>query len=239
MERLDKIISSQEICSRKEVRAFIKKQRIKINGEPARKSDMKIDPERDIIEIDGEILNYRRFVYIMMNKPKGVLSASNDRDAETVIDLLPDEMKRKNLFPAGRLDKDTTGLLIITDDGEFAHDFLSPKKHVWKLYSALLDGELSDDKKKILENGIELSDGTVFKPARVYINGESRRDAKIEICEGKFHQVKKMFEFVGLSVLELRRLRVGGLFLDEKLSEGDCRYMTEFEISSIFSSHNS
>lgn len=240
MERLDKILSSQEICSRKEVKAFIKNQRIKINGEAARRSDMKIDPENDIIEIDGEILNYQRFVYIMMNKPKGVLSASNDRNAETVIDLLPSEMKRKNLFPAGRLDKDTTGLLIITDDGEFAHNFLSPKKHVWKLYNALLDGEISDNKKKILENGIVLSDGTEFKPARVYINDENnRRNIEIEICEGKFHQVKKMFNFIGLNVVELRRLRIGSLFLDENLNEGESKYLTEFEISSIFHSNNS
>ena len=240
MERLDKILSSQEICSRKEVKAFLKNKRIKINGEFARKSDMKIDPEGDIIEIDGEILDYRKFVYIMMNKPKGVLSASNDRNAETVIDLLPGEMKRKNLFPAGRLDKDTTGLLVITDDGGFAHDFLSPKKHVWKLYNAILDGELSEDKRKILENGIELSDGTVYKPAKVYIkNADDRRDVEIEICEGKFHQVKKMFNFVGLSVIELHRIRIGDLFLDENLKEGESRYMTDFEISSIFNRHNS
>ena len=153
MERLDKILSSQEICSRKEVKSFIKNRRIRINGEFVLKSDMNVDPENDIIEIDGELLDYRRFVYIMMNKPKGVLSASNDKNAATVIDLLPQEMKRKNLFPAGRLDKDTTGLLIITDDGEFAHNFLSPKKHVPKLYRALLDGELTDEKKIIRRFG--------------------------------------------------------------------------------------
>ncbi len=240
MERLDKILSSQGICSRKEVKNFIKNKRITINGIPPIKSDTKVDPQSDIIKIDGETLNYQKFIYIMMNKPKGVLSASTDRRAETVIDLLPENLRRKNLFPAGRLDKDTTGLLIITDDGEFAHNMLSPKKHVRKLYRAVLDGELDDDKKSVLENGIELSDGTVFKSAKVYITDENnRRDVQIEICEGKFHQVKKMFAFVGLTVTELNRLRIGELYLDENLRPSECRLMSGSEIQSIFRGNNS
>ena len=176
----------------------------------------------------------------MMNKPKGVLSASNDKNAETVIDLLPDDLKRKNLFPAGRLDKDTTGLLIITDDGEFAHNMLSPKKHVPKLYRAVLDGELSDKNKTILESGITLSDGTQYKPAKVFVKNENnRREVEIEICEGKFHQVKKMFEFVGLTVVDLTRLRVGGLNLDENLALGNAKLLSRIELSLIFSGNNS
>lgn len=240
MERLDKILSSQGVCSRKEVKSFLKNKRIKINGEFPLKSDTKIDPECDIIEIDGEPLPYRKFIYIMMNKPKGVLSASNDSRAQTVIDLLPENLRRRNLFPAGRLDKDTTGLLIITDDGDFAHNMLSPKKHVWKLYKATLDGELSDKNKSILENGVAFPDGTSYKPARLYINDESnRREVEIEICEGKFHQVKKMFEFVNLTVVELQRLRIGNLNLDENLVEGECRLLSAAEISSIFRGNNS
>ena len=240
MERLDKILSSQGICSRKEVKNFIKNKRIRINGISPIKSDTKVDPESDIIEIDGEKLNYRKFIYIMMNKPQGVLSASDDRRAETVIDILPDHLRRKNLFPAGRLDKDTTGLLIITDDGEFAHNMLSPKKHIWKLYHASLDGELTDEKRKILENGITLSNGTNFKPARVFIKDlNNRSEVEIEICEGKFHQVKKMFAFVDLTVIKLNRLRIGNLYLDENLVEGECRLLSDDEIQLIFRGNNS
>lgn len=239
MERLDKILSSQGICSRKEAKALAADGKIKINGTPARRADIKLDPEKDIVEIDGNVLDYKRFVYIMMNKPKGVLSASSDKRDKTVIDLLPDELQRGGLFPAGRLDRDTTGLLIITDDGDFAHRMLSPKKHVYKLYRAVLDGELSDEQIKTLEGGIELKDGTCFKPARVNIPDSSdRRIAEIEICEGKFHQVKKMFSFVGLEVVDLKRLRIGGLWLDADLDEGSSRYLSDFELKFIFDCHN-
>lgn len=240
MERLDKILSSQGICSRKEVKKLIKSNRIKINGKLPSKSDIKLDPECDIIEIDSEKLFYRKFIYIMMNKPKGVLSASTDRHAQTVIDLLPDDLRRPGLFPAGRLDKDTTGLLIITDDGGLAHNMLSPNKHVWKLYKACLDGELTDDKRSILENGITFQDQTEYKPARIsFPNENNRREVEIEIHEGKFHQVKKMFEFVSLTVVELKRIRIGSLILDENLAEGECRLLSNCEVSSIFSSNNS
>ena len=175
-----------------------------------------------------------------MNKPKGVLSASNDKHAKTVIDLLPTEFMRSNLFPAGRLDKDTTGLLIITDDGDFAHRMLSPKKNVYKLYTAKLDGVLTDKQAEILENGIEMKDGTVFKPARVHFPDLSNKTvANIEICEGKFHQVKKMFAFVGLTVVELKRLRIGNLWLDENLVEGESKFISEIELNSIFDCQNS
>lgn len=239
MERLDKILSSQGICSRKEAKGLVMKQKIKINGALVRRSDIKINPDCDIIEVDGVAVEYRPFVYIMMNKPKGVLSASNDRNAKTVIDLLPDNYKRKGLFPAGRLDKDTTGLLIITDDGDFAHRMLSPKKHVYKLYNASLDGELTDIMVQTLENGIELADGTEFKPARIsFPDSNDRTSVNIEICEGKYHQVKRMFEFVGLFVTELKRIRIGSLYLDRNLSDGECRFLKELELKDIFNRHN-
>ncbi len=239
MERLDKILSSQGVCSRKEIKELLKNKKIKINGAFAAKSDMKINPEHDIIEIDGVVLPYRKFLYIMMNKPSGVLSASRDKNTPTVIDLIPDNLRRRNLFPAGRLDKDTTGLLIITDDGNFAHDMLSPKKHVYKLYEAELDGDFNDAKKNILESGITLSDGTVFKPAKIHSDfNNNPRIVHIEICEGKFHQVKRMFEYVGLSVINLKRLRIGMLNLDKNLAPGECRLLTDEELTLIFNGHS-
>lgn len=240
MERLDKILTSQGICSRREAKSLVQKQKIKINGTIVLKSDIKIDPDSDIIEVDGLTVSYKRCVYIMMNKPSGVLSASTDKNAETVIDLLPEKIKRRNLFPAGRLDKDTTGLMIITDDGDFAHRMLAPKNHVYKLYNAVLNGELSENCVKILENGIILSDGTQFKPARIrFPDSSDRTSVNIEICEGKFHQVKRMFEYVGFSVVKLKRLRIGSLELDKNLPEGCCRYLEDFELKSIFNGNNS
>lgn len=234
MERLDKILSSQGVCSRKEAKSLVLKQRIKINGELVRKSDIKINPDSDIIEIDGVKLSYMRYVYIMMNKPKGVLSASTDKHTQTVIDLLPQEYRRNGLFPAGRLDKDTTGLLIITDDGDFTHRMLSPKKHIYKKYRAWLDCELTTGGIAALENGVELEDGTYFQPAKISFANDDKTVADIEICEGKFHQVKRMFAYVGCEVQELKRLKIGGLSLDENLLVGECRYLTEYELISIF-----
>ena len=234
MERLDKFLSTQGICSRKDARKLASDKKITVNGEPVRKTDIKIDPENDIIEIGGKRIEYKKYVYIMMNKPEGVLSASNDRNAETVIDLLPEEYRRPGLFPAGRLDRDTTGLLIITDDGDFAHRMLSPKKHVTKLYKALLDAPVTDRDITVIESGITLKDGTVYRPGKITEN--SGNTVKIEITEGKFHEVKNMFAYVGKTVEKLERLRIGGLVLDENLKRGECRYLTDFEILSIFNS---
>lgn len=239
MERLDKILSSQGICSRKEAKSLAGKQKIKVNNEIVRKCDIKVDPKSDIIEVDGRMVKYNKYVYIMMNKPKGVVSASTDKREKTVIDLLPADLKRNNLFPAGRLDKDTTGLLIITDDGDFAHKMLSPKNKVYKLYEAELDGELTDSQKDVLEGGIEMSDGTVFKPARIsFPSSDDKTRVHIEICEGKFHQVKRMFAFVGRTVVQLKRLRIGELLLDERLGEGGCKFLTDFELAVIFNREN-
>ena len=236
MERLDKILSSQGICSRKEAKELAADKKITVNGITVRRSDIKLDPDNDIIEIAGNRLQYRKYVYIMMNKPEGVLSASNDRSAETVIDLLPDRYKRPGLFPAGRLDRDTTGLLIITDDGDFAHNMLSPKKHVAKLYKATLDSPVTKEDIAVLESGITLRGGTSYRPAKV-LECEGNT-VKIEITEGKFHEVKNMFAYVGKTVQMLERLRIGGLVLDKNLGRGECRYLNDFEISSVFHSDN-
>ena len=238
--RLDKFLSSQNICSRKDAGKLVREKRVTVNGNAAPKSDIKIDPERDIIEVDGKTVAYMEHIYIMMNKPKGVLSASNDKNAPTVIDLLPETLKRRGLFPAGRLDKDTTGLLIITDDGDFAHKMLAPKSGVFKLYKAQLDKDLTDEGKASLEKGITLADGTAFRPAVVSFENEGDRSSVfIKITEGKFHEVKRMFAYCGCEVLELERKCIGELALDGQLSVGEARLISERELKMIFCSHNS
>ncbi len=235
MERIDKILVSQNFGSRKQVHALIKNSCVKINGEVCRLKDYKINPENDEIVVNGEKLQYNLHVYIMMNKPSGVLSASNDKNEKTVIDLLPDELKRKGLFPAGRLDKDTEGLLIITDDGDFAHKMLSPKKKVYKLYMAVVDGEITEDTICAFEQGIVFADGTKCLPAKLEAEKiDENSTGFVKICEGKFHQVKKMFLTCGLKVVYLKRLQVGGLKLDVNLHKGEARKMTELEKSLIF-----
>ena len=232
MERIDKILSSQNIASRSEVKDMIRKKRVSVNGKIVLKPDEKFEPETAEISVDGKVISFKKYVYIMMNKPSGVLSASNDRYAETVIDLLPKEMQRRGLFPAGRLDKDTEGFVLITDDGELAHKMLSPKNHVYKLYKAVVDKILTDEDVHAFEKGISLGKDD-FLPASMKILDE--HTALVEICEGKFHQVKKMFNAVGANVIYLKRLRIGGVFLDENLSAGECRQLTENEISDILS----
>lgn len=232
MERLDKVISTQTNYSRKDIKRMAKTGDILLNGEICKNSDVKIDPENDMVTVCGENISYKKYVYYMMNKPKGVLSASNDKNAVTVVDILPDELKRKNLFPAGRLDKDTTGLLIITDDGDFAHRMLSPNKKVYKHYIATLDKELDDSVKEKFENGIILSDGTVCQKA--FFEKITENKALVKICEGKFHQVKKMFLSCSYNVLELQRVRIGSLKLDRNLAEGETRELTKSELLQIF-----
>lgn len=224
MERIDKILSSQNIASRSEVKDMIRKKRVSVNGKIVLKPDEKFEPETAEIAVDGKVISFKKYVYIMMNKPSGVLSASNDRYAETVIDLLPKEMQRRGLFPAGRLDKDTEGFILITDDGELAHKMLSPKSHVYKLYQAVVDKVLTEEDVTAFQKGIG-----EFLPAEMKIIDE--HTALVEICEGKFHQVKKMFNAVGANVTYLKRLRIGGLMLDETLAKGDFRELSENEIS--------
>ncbi len=231
LQRLDKVISSQTSLSRKEIKGLIKAGEIKVNSVISKSADMKIDPIKDTVILSGKLLEYKKFVYYMMNKPKGILSASNDKNATTVVDILPAHLKRKNLFPAGRLDKDTTGLLIITDDGDFAHKMLSPNKKVYKHYIATLSDKIPDGTKEKFEQGIVLEDGTVCQKAFFDEIGENK--ALVKICEGKFHQVKKMFSACGSTVVELERVQIGQLKLDRSLLLGQARELDEDEISSI------
>ena len=232
MERLDKILVSQGIGSRREVQKLIKKKAVVVDGAVIVKPEFKIDPENCEIKVNGQALDFKKHIYIMMNKPAGVLSATEDSSQKTALDLSPDELKRKGLFPVGRLDKDTEGLLIISDDGEFAHKLLSPKNHIYKRYYVELDGDLSEDMIKNFKNGIKLKDGTEFLPAKLEI--ADKRKAYVEICEGKFHQVKKMFLTQNLKVLYLKRVKMGGLELDGNLHRGNAREMTKTEKSVIF-----
>ncbi len=232
MERLDKVISTQTSYSRKDIKRMARSGEILLNGEICKNSDVKVDPQKDDITVCGEKIGYKKHVYYMMNKPKGVLSASNDRNATTVVDILPEKFKRKTLFPAGRLDKDTTGLLIITDDGDFAHRMLSPNKRVYKHYIATLDKPLNDTVKEKFENGIVLADGT--KCLKAYFEKLSDNKALVKICEGKFHQVKKMFLACSYTVVELERVRIGSLRLDPDLERAQVRELTESEIIQIF-----
>lgn len=234
MDRIDKILVSQGIGSRREVQKRIKSGEVTVNGEIIRKPEFKANAENDKIAVLGKVLNYSEHIYIMMNKPAGVVSASQDNHDKTVIDILPDEYKRKGLFPAGRLDKDTEGLLIITDDGDFAHRMLSPKKHVDKQYIAQLDGEITEKTIQNFKQGIIFADGTKCLPAKLEIYNNNKKTGLVTICEGKFHQVKKMFISCGLNVVHLQRISIGGLYLDGNLPIGGCKLLTNLDKKLIF-----
>ena len=230
MERLDKIIASQGQYSRSDVKKLIKQGRVTLDGSAVKSSDVKADPDKAVIKIDGRVLSYKKHIYIMLNKPKGVISATEDPTQPTVIDLVPAEMRRKGLFPAGRLDGDTTGFVLITDDGDFAHRILSPKNHIMKTYIATLQRELTQADAEAFRNGVELKDGTLCLEAELTALDGSVPMAQVRICEGKYHQVKRMFAALGNKVLELRRVKMGELALDEDLPEGQCREITSQEL---------
>lgn len=233
MERLDKILASQGTLSRKEVKEMIRKGRIQLNGTVIKDSSVKVDENKDSVSVDGTEITLKKHIYIMLNKPQGVVSASDSDKDETVVDLVPDELYRKGLFPAGRLDKDTTGFVLITDDGDFAHRILSPKNHIFKTYIAGLQHELSDDDIKSLENGITLGDGTVLKEAKVEVIKGDKPYVRIMICEGKYHQVKRMFAATGNKVVSLHRMKMGKLELDNTLKPGECREITPEELKLV------
>lgn len=234
MERLDKILSSALKISRADVKKLMKKQSVTVNGASVKSGEMKIDPDTDEIRLNGRDVVYQKNIYLMMNKPEGVISASNDMSQETVVDLVPEEFRRDGLFPAGRLDADTTGFVLITDDGDFAHRILSSKNHVEKTYHARLAQRLSDGDIERFLSGVELKDGTLCLEARLRVveDGETPL-VEVVIHEGKYHQVKRMFAALGNRVVQLRRIKIGGLSLDGTLAEGECREITREEIRLI------
>ena len=230
-ERLDKLIASQGKLSRSDVKKMVKSGRVTVDGAVVKSADIKVDADKSVISVDGKALNYKKNIYIMLNKPQGVISASNDKTQKTVVDLVPPELYRDGLFPAGRLDGDTVGFVLITDDGDFAHRILSPKNHIMKTYHATLRSPLTEEDIAAFKNGIELSDGTLCLEAEVRMLEKTDEPiAEVKICEGKYHQVKRMFAALGNKVLYLKRVRMGGLDLDESLEEGQCREITAEEM---------
>lgn len=234
LQRLDKLIASQGRFSRREVQELIKNGAVKVNGITVRDRGAKSDDEKDIICVNGEQLDFQRFVYIMLNKPKGVVSATNDKNEKTVIDLVPKEFKGRNLFPAGRLDITTTGFVLVTDDGDFAHRILSPKNHIEKTYEARLAESVTEGQLEAVRNGIGLKDGTKCLPAKVTVLADGEKPlVEIKICEGKYHQIKRMFAAAGNGVIELKRTQMGGLTLDPNLKGGECRLLDAHEVQKI------
>lgn len=212
---------------------MIKSGVVMVNGEVCKKPDTKVDTAAAIL-VNGQAIG-EEYVYIMLNKPAGVVSATEDKRDKTVLELLPQELRRRGLFPAGRLDKDTEGLLIITNDGDFAHRMLSPKKHVEKRYVASLDGEITEETIGRFAQGIVFSDGTKCLPAKLEnVENSNNRTGIVTICEGKFHQVKKMFAVCGLHVVHLQRISIGNLYLDSNLPIGSCKILTKLDIEHIF-----
>lgn len=234
MERLDKILCSQSTVTRSEAGRMIRAGRVTVNGNVCRSPAQKIDPQGSRLSVDGTPLCYQEHIYLMLNKPAGILCVSRDPKAPTVVDLLPEDYRRRGLFPAGRLDKDTHGLTLITDDGAFAHDLLSPRHHVPKTYRARLDRPLDAAAAAAFRSGPVLEDGTRCRPAELSVVEETDEPlVEVVIYEGKFHQIKRMFQAVGCTVIWLKRIRMGNLALDETLAEGACRPLSEEERLSI------
>ena len=230
MDRLDKIISSQTNYSRKEVKELIRQKRISVNNEIIKKSDLKIDSNNDKILIDNKPLQVKEHVYLMLNKPKGYVSATTDKTQQTILDLVPKDYLNRNLFPAGRLDKDTTGLMLITDDGDFAHNILSPQKHIKKIYKVTIDLPITEKMIQDFKNGVILNDG-VCKEATLKII--DLNTGLVTLTEGKYHQIKRMFGCYGAKVIELERIAIGNFFLPVDLKLGECREFTEEEFKML------
>jgi 16S rRNA pseudouridine516 synthase len=232
--RIDKILANMGYGSRKEVKKMLKDGAVKVNGTAITDAKTHVNPEEDTIEIFGEEIRYRKFIYLMMNKPAGVISATEDFSEQTVVDLLEVEDAVFDPFPVGRLDKDTEGLLLLTNDGQLAHQLLSPKKHVPKTYFAIIEGEVTDEDVVAFKQGVMLDDGYVTKPAELKILSSGLRSTiELTITEGKFHQVKRMFQAVGKRVKYLKRIQMGPLPLDESLQIGEYRELTDEEVQML------
>ncbi|MBQ9506224.1 MAG: rRNA pseudouridine synthase [Clostridia bacterium] len=234
MIRLDKFLSSQLGCSRTDAKKLLREKRITVNGVVAVKGDLLLEPDTSAVCKDGQRIQYEKFVYIIQNKPAGVVSASSAPGDVTVIDILPASMKRKDLFPAGRLDRDTTGLMLITDDGAFAHEILSPAHHVEKTYLVTLERKVTLSEASRIEAGL-VTDEENYKPAvlRPVDTAAEQPRYEIVLTEGRYHQIKRMFAFFGNRVCALHRTKIGGLALPESLAPGESRKLTPGEVQQI------
>jgi len=215
-------LASQGFGTRSEIGRMVRAGHVAVDGMIAKNPAVKLEPQSSEISVNGLVLDYRRHLYLMMNKPAGLLCVSSDPRSETVVSMLPGVYQRPGLFPAGRLDKDTTGLVIITDDGDFGHNLTAPKKDIVKTYHAVLDGEVGEHEIEAFATGITLEDGTECRPAGLRVLEPGERPL-VEICimEGRYHQIKRMAASVGKMVLSLKRTAIGGLFLDDTLQIGD------------------
>ena len=230
MERIDKIISGQTYYTRKEIKKLISQGAVYVNEEQVKKTESKYDETNISIKINGQEVEIKKHIYLLLNKPKGYVSTTEVKTEKTVLDLVPEKYKNRNLFPAGRLDKDTTGLMLITDDGEFAHNILSPRKHVKKEYEVTLDIPVTTTMVEGFKNGVNLNDGEC-KSADLEITGEYT--AKVTITEGRYHQIKRMFGCYGAKVVELNRICMGNLYLPKELKLGEVKEATQAELQKI------
>lgn len=236
--RIDKMLANLGFGSRKEVKQLLKSGAIMVDDVVVKDAKQHVDTGKQAITLNGEVIEYKEYIYLMMNKPSGVLSATEDRAHETVIDLLELDDQVYEPFPVGRLDKDTEGLLLITNDGQLAHQLLSPKKHVPKTYFAVINGEVTEEDVEAFAKGVTLDDGYKTKPGELKIlKSGIRSDIELTITEGKFHQVKRMFEAVGKSVVYLKRLSMGSLPLDKTLELGEYRELTDEEVELLKDYH--
>ena len=230
--RLDKYLAETAQCTRSEAKALLSKGKVAVNGVLCKKGDTQIR-EGDAVTVEGRELAYRQFVYLMLNKPEGVVSASTDKRDTTVVDLVRDAYPRRELFPAGRLDKTSTGFVLLTDDGGFAHDILAPKRHVSKTYTVTLDTPLTDEMKQGFAHGVTLADGTALSPAEAEALSADGLVVRVLLKQGVYHQIKRMFGVYGAGVNALHRDAIGALALDESLAPGQWRELTAEEVAKI------
>ena len=235
--RIDKFLANQDIGSRSQVKQYIKKGMISVNGTVCKSPEQKIDENTDLISYNGTIISYQKHHYYMLNKPAGCVSATNDNLHTTVLDLLKGSVPVKSLFPVGRLDIDTEGLLLITDDGELSHNLLSPSKHVAKTYFARIDGLATEEHIKAFKDGLDIGDDKPTKPGTLVIKSTNpdtgTSEILLTITEGRYHQVKRSFEALGMKVTYLKRLSMGSLALDESLASGEFRELTDSELQAL------
>ena len=230
--RLDKYLAETAQCTRSEAKGMLSKGRVTVNGAVCKKGDTQLK-EGDAVAVDGQALAYQKFVYIMLNKPEGVVSASTDKRDTTVVDLVGDAYPRRELFPAGRLDKTSTGFVLLTDDGGFAHDILAPKRHVSKTYTVVIDTPLTDEMREGFAKGVTLADGTALSPAEVEAVTPDGLTVQVKLKQGVYHQIKRMFGVYGAGVNALHRDAIGGLALDPALEPGQWRELSESEVAAI------
>lgn len=232
--RLDKFLVENRIGSRSQVKEYIKKGMVQVNGQASKKPEEKVDENKDIVTFQGKEINYEKYTYIMLHKPAGVITATEDKSDQTVMDLLPSEYK-KDCFPVGRLDKDTEGLLLITNNGELAHQLLSPKKHVDKTYFVRSNGLITNQMIATLQEGVDIGDEKKTLPSKAELLNASvnQSELNLTITEGRFHQVKRMIHVFDQEVIYLKRLSMGNLKLDDSLQKGAYRFLTEDEIQGL------